>query len=274
MTTLEPESPALSESAPEQGESAPRHVTSVGKALRLLAAFRGITPPVGVSELARRSGLPKSTAFRFLADLEQVGFVEREGSDYRLGLSLFELGSRVNFCRPNGLRDLAMPHMSKLHVATGLNTHLSLLEGHEVVHISKVNHGVGTLKLHLQPGSRVPASCSAMGKAMLAFSDKATLKQVIEAGLPRRTAFSITEVPRLLRELAAIRQNGVALDKEETALGTVGFAAPIIAEGKVIAAVGVTMPAPIANTARTSAHVRAAAEAISVDHANWAKETW
>ena len=164
-----------------------RQVTSVGKALRLLAAFRGITPPAGVSELARRAGLPKSTAFRFLADLEEVGFVERDGSDYRLGISLFELGSRVWVCRPNGLRDSAMHHMSELHVRTGLSAHLGVLEGTEVVHIAKVNHTVQTMRGHLQPGSRRPATCSALGKAILAFSGKDTVRNVVESGLERRT---------------------------------------------------------------------------------------
>ena len=285
MTTMEPmiepDAPApeatealdtpVTESTPDRPG---KQVTSVGKALRLLEAFRGITPPVGVSELARRSGLPKSTAFRFLADLEQVGFVERDGSDYRLGMSLFELGSRVNICRPNGLRDTAMPHMSRLHVATNLSSHLAVLEGSEVVHVAKVNHGLQTLRLHLQPGSRIPATCSALGKAILAFSGRDVVREVVESGLPRRTPYSITEIPRLVAELKAIRQNGVAVEREESTVGTVALAAPVLSEGRVVAAVGVTMAAPVSNTARTSAHVRTAAQAISREHEAWAAEIW
>src|SRR5690606_17835924 len=100
-TMSTPENSGALDSALAATEAADKpRLTSVGKALRLLAAFRGLTPPVGVSELARRSGLPKSTAFRFLADLEEVGFVERVGANYRLGLALFGLGSRVTICRP------------------------------------------------------------------------------------------------------------------------------------------------------------------------------
>src|SRR5947209_19579992 len=63
---------------------------SVMKALQLLDAFRGAGPTLGVSEIARRAGVPKSTAFRLLTHLEQGGYVERSGRDYCLGRHLFE----------------------------------------------------------------------------------------------------------------------------------------------------------------------------------------
>lgn len=265
-----PSHPAAKKAAVRQE----RPLTSVGKALRLLAAFRGITPPIGVSELARRSGLPKSTTFRFLADLEEVGFVEREGSDYKLGISLFELGSRVAICRPNGLRDISMHHMSDLHLRTGLSAHLGVLEGNEVVHVAKVNHGVQTLRAHLQPGSRRPATCSALGKAILAFSGKDTVREVVEAGMERRTRYSVTEVPRLLRELTRVHETGIAQENEESDVGIVGIAAPILVDGRAVGAVGITMPAPVANVPRISGEVRNAARQIARDHENWANEIW
>jgi len=250
------------------------HITSAGKALRLLTAFRQITPPVGVSELARISGLPKSTAFRFLADLEQVGFVERDGSDYRLGIPLFELGNRVPVCRPNGLRDTAMHELSQLHSRTGLSVHLGVLEGTDVVHVAKVNHSQQMLPGHLLPGSRRPAACSAVGKAILAFSSKQVIRDVVEAGLERRTRYSITEVPRLLRELTKIRETGLAHEQEESVLGLIGVAAPIMLDGRPVGAVGVTVRAPATQIARCAGDVRAAARTISERHAALIHETW
>ncbi|MFV2175500.1 IclR family transcriptional regulator [Actinomadura sp. LOL_016] len=246
----------------------------MGKALRLLAAFQGVSPPLGVSELARRSGLPKSTAFRFLADLEEAGFVERDGSDYRLGLSLFELGSRVLICRPNGLRDIAMHHMSELHVRTGLNVHLGVLEGGEVVHIAKVNRGLQSVRVHFQPGSRIAASCSALGKVLLAFGEEYGVRRVVEAGLPRRTKYSITEPARLLRELAKVREQGIAFENEETAAGVAGIAAPIMHDGEAIAALSVSLQAPTTDGPRIARFVRAAANQIAREHETWASEVW
>lgn len=271
-TSLQPEAPSRSAT-----KITDRRITSVGKALRLLAAFRGVTPPIGVSELARLSGLPKSTAFRFLADLEQVGFVERDGSDYRLGISLFELGNRIPVCRPNGLRDSAMHALSELHVRTGLSAHLGVLEGTDIVHVAKVNHSVQTLPGHLLPGSRRPATCSALGKAILAFSRKDVLRAVVEAGLERRTRYSITEVPRLQRELTKVRETGLAQESEESVLGLVGIAAPIMLDGRAVGAVGVTLRAPATPAtpfARLAGEVRAAARTISQRHAELVYEMW
>lgn len=256
------------------GRTGGRRTTSLAKGLALLSAFRGISPPLGVSELARRSGLPKSTAYRFLADMEEAGFVERDGPNYRLGMTLFELGSRVKFCRPNGLRDTAMHHMSRLHVDTGLNVHLGLPEGNDVVYIAKVNHGQQTLRGHLQPGARVPANCSALGKAILAFSPPETIRSIIESGLERRTKYSVVEPRRLLPELARVRRDGVAFEQEETTLGVAGVAAPVMLEGRAVAALSVSLRPPLAHAQRIAVQVKAAAAAISREHAAWSDSIW
>lgn len=273
MTTAMTRVPSEAPTRPA-ARSEDRHITSVGKALRLLTAFNSITPPIGVSDLARLSGLPKSTAFRFLADLEEVGFVERDGSHYRLGISLFELGNRVPVCRPNGLRDSAMHTLSELHLRTGLSAHLGVLEGTDIVHLAKVNHSVQTLPGHLVPGSRRPSTCSALGKAILAFSGPDAVREVVEQGLARRTRYSIAGVPRLLRELTKIRETGLAHENEESVLGLVGIAAPIMLDGRAVGAVGVTVRAPSTQLARVAGEVRNAARLISQRHSELLYATW
>lgn len=251
--------------AGEEEEAESQQVTSVGKALQLLAAFRGTGPLLGVSELARRAGMPKSTAFRLLGDLESAGFVERSGTNYRLGLSLFELGSRVGFNRPNGLRDLAMHDLSELHVHTGLTAHLAVLEGNEVVYIEKV-HGLRSQRPITTPGARNPASCTGLGKAILAYSDPAQIRAVVESGLPRRTRHSIIEPGRFLKELRRVRESGIAYDHEEAALGLACVAAPIIIDGRPVAAVSVSGPTVGVNWVRLESHVRRAAANITRLH--------
>lgn len=265
--------------AAESADHPPRarpddRMTSVGKALGLLAAFRGISPPVGVSELARRAGLPKSTAFRLLGDMEKAGFVERDGLDYRLGMALFELGSRVKFCRPNGLRDTAMHHMSGLHVQTGLNVHLAMLDGNAAVYIAKITHSRTTLRGHFQPGASVAASCSALGKAMLAFSSRETIKSVIAQGLPTPTKYSIREPAQLIRELSKVHETGVAFEREEAALGVGSIAAPIKLDRRAVAAVAVSLTPPLINADRIAALVRQTAEQISREHEAWSGSMW
>ncbi|MFM6850739.1 MAG: IclR family transcriptional regulator [Terrabacter sp.] len=260
-TPARPAGPAgtLQDVSPECDE---RQMTSVGKALELLAAFRGTIPELGVSELARRAGMPKSTAFRLLGDLERAGFVARSGAKYRLGLSLFELGSRVGFCRPHGLRDVAIHDLSELHIHTGLTAHLAILEGTDVVYVEKVHAG-NPVRLVTVPGARLPASCTGLGKAMLAFSDGATIRAVIEAGLPRRTRNSITEPGRFVRELRRVREAGVAYDREEGTLGLSCVAAPVVVDGRVVAAISASGPPHGTSWPRIESHVRHAARGVS-----------
>lgn len=248
----------------EAGLSNPQ-VTAVRKALRLLAAFRGAAPELGLSELARRADMPKSTAFRLLADLESAGFVERNGSMYRLGLSLFELGSRVSFNRPNGLREVAMHDLSQLYVTTGLTVDLAVLSGTEIVIIERFQNARRP-RTRRVPGFRVPASCTALGKAILAFSQPEDVRTTVEAGLPRLTAHSITEPGRFLAELKRVREAGVAHEREESALGIFSVSAPVMANGWAIASVALSGATTGVNWQFAEAQVRTAAESIARLH--------
>lgn len=240
--------------------------SSVAKATLLLEAFRGPDRVLGVSELARRSGLWKSTAHRLLAELESVGMVEREGSGYRLGLKLFELGVRVGDFRPGGLRDLAIGELSRLHVTTGLSVYLAVLEGTEIVYLEKVHRGNVSIgrKLVTSPGVRLPATCTALGKAILAHASPDVLGEQFDGPLPRRTPYSITEPGRLLRELGAIRESQVAREHEETVIGAVAVASPLLAHGTPLAAIGVNGPALGQNWDAHAELVRTAAARINL----------
>lgn len=239
--------------------------SSVAKAGLLLEAFRGPERVLGVSELARRSGLWKSTAHRLLAELEAIGFVEREGTGYRLGLQLFELGVRVGAYRPGGLRDLAIGELSQLHVATGLTAHLAVLEGSDIVYLEKVHHRRARRlpPLVTSPGVRHPATCSALGKALLAHAAAEAVGEQFRSGLPRRTPYSITEPGRLLRELATVRETGIAREHEEMAIGAVAVAAPVFAHGASVAAISLAGRALGVNWDRAGELVLAASRRIS-----------
>lgn len=222
-------------------EPTPDSSTSVSKALQLLDAFRNATASLGVSDLARRAGVPKSTAFRLLANLEQGGFIERVGTKYQLSWSIFELGNRVEQCKPKGLRDVALPFLSELYVASGRAVHMAVLDGADVVYLEKI-HGHKAVRLPSYIGGRIPASCSALGKAMLAFSDQETVMNAVRMPMPRRTQYSITHPGRLINQLHQVQQDGVAYDHEEVALGLTCVGAPILRRGRAVAAVSISAP--------------------------------
>jgi DNA-binding IclR family transcriptional regulator len=216
--------------------------TSAGKALALLDAFEHVDTSVGVSELARRTGVPKSTAFRLLAVLENHQLVERQGKRYCLGKRLFELGNRVSFCRPSAIRDSALPFLSDLYELTHETVHLAVLDGTDVLYLEKL-FGHHQVKAPSTVGGRVPAYCSAIGKALLASSDSAALTASLERGLRPRTGYTIVTPSLFREELTAVRSQGVAFDREEANVGVTCVASPIFARnGRLLAAISVCGP--------------------------------
>jgi DNA-binding IclR family transcriptional regulator len=111
----------------------------------------------------------------------------------------------------------------------------------------------------------VPATVTALGKAILASSPSPVVREVVEAGMPRLTAYSITESGRMVAELQRIRQSGVAVDREESTLGLTCVAAPIITGAHTIAAVSVSGPMSSFDVNANSRLVRWAARRIAID---------
>ena len=114
-------------------------------------------------------------------------------------------------------------------------------------------------------GSRVPATCTGLGKAMLAFSPGPVVRAVVEQGMERRTPYSITESGRMVSELQRIRKNGVAVDREESTVGITCVAAPVITGAHTIAAVSVSGPTTNFDEQNYGRLVQWAARRIAID---------
>lgn len=244
--------------------SATESTASVTKALRLLDVFRSDGPVLGVSELARQAGVAKSTAFRLLALLEEAELVEREGRGYRLAWRIFELGTSVQRRWPSGLREIAAPWLSELYVKSGQIAHLAVLDGADVLYLDKVS-GPASPKMPTAVGGRVPANCTAVGKALLAFSQARFVEPVINGELDRMTRFSIADRGRLVAELQRVRKSGVAFDREESTMGIACIAAPVVTGANVIAAVSVAGRAARFDWNTNEQLVRAIARRIAID---------
>ena len=238
---------------------------SVTKALRLLDAFRGADAPLAMSTIAELSGIPKSTTYRLLMYLERSGYVERQGRGYVLGRLMFELGNSVMMCRPSGLREVAMPHLSRLFAEHGKVVHLGVLDGSEVVYLEKI-FGLDSVRVPTIVGGRMPANCSSLGKAMLAFSDREALVRFFSGGeLVRRTRYSQTNKSRFLAELRKARAEYVAYDREETQVGLVCAAAPVLKDGRAVGAVSMSGLATRCDLTAIGGDVRRTAAAITRD---------
>lgn len=256
----------------ESADSAPQDKTgdTITKALQLLDVFREAGPRLGVSEIAKRARVPRSTAYRVLAYLEEGGYVARSGRAFVLGSRLFELGNSTPHCGPLGLREVAMPYLSNLFVQTNETVHLGVLDGSDVIYLEKI-YGHRNLRTPTSVGTRMPATCCSLGKAMLAFSDRAALHSVLANGLTRRTSYSLTHPSRLLSELQRANSERVAYDREEAQIGLVCAASPILSGGRAVGAVSLAGRATEFRSAPLAAFVQKAAEAISRDLAEAAR---
>jgi DNA-binding IclR family transcriptional regulator len=187
---------------------------------------------LGLSELARRSGVPKATVHRLCAELVAWGVVERAGDAFRLGPKLFELGARVPGRRQ--LREAALPFVEDLFVATGLTVHLAVLDGLDVVYVERLT-GRRFEPVPSSVADRLPLHCTATGKCLLAFGPPALLAEVVAGGLPARTDRSITDGAALADELARVRRDGTATEVGEVSAGHVSVGAPIFELGEGVA---------------------------------------
>jgi DNA-binding IclR family transcriptional regulator len=190
--------------------------------LTVLDALDG--DPVTLRELARRTGLPLSTVHRAVAPLLAWGGLERVPGGVRPGLRLFELGQLVS--QRARLRELALPYMGDLYEATHEVVSLAVLDGTETVWIEQL---AGRLAppVPSRVGGRLPAHVTAAGKVLLAAAPEA-VDALCAAGLERHGPGTITKPARLRAELATIAECGVAINREESRVGVLGVAAPVL----------------------------------------------
>jgi len=215
---------------------------AVDKAMSVLVAFGAeAATGIGVSELARRTSLPKSTTHRVLGTLERNGAVEKVGQRYRLGARLAELGRSVYAPDHDRIRDLMIPFLADLWESTHETVHLAALHGTDVVYLSKV-YGHRQLKMPTRTGGRLPAHVTATGKALLAH-DPDALELTLARRLQRLTTRTVADADSLLCQLAEVRQRGVAREDQEVVPGLSCIGVPVFgASGRPVAALSIAVP--------------------------------
>ncbi len=235
--------------------------TVLGKVVTVLRAFAPDDHGVTLAELGRRTGLPKGTLHRVVTDLVAVRLLDKGPSGYRLGGQMFELGMRASVER--GLLEVATPFMEDVYERTHETVHLGVPEGTEVVYVAKLG-GHRQAAAPSRIGGRMPMHCTAIGKSLLAFSDPDLLQRVVDGPLERRTPRTITAPGRLRQHLERVREAGIAYEHEESAVGIVCVAAPVLdADDEPVAAISVTGPVTRFHPERHAALVKAAADGVA-----------
>ena len=227
------------------GKTKQPRLTSVAKAIRLLQAFTAETPELGISDLAKRLGLAKSTVHRLASTLIEARLLEQNAQTvkYRLGLAIFELGALV--ASQMDVSAQSVPYLERLMEKTGETVHLAILDKNEVLYINKIEKidSLRTIRMYSRVGRRGPVYCTGIGKALLAFQPAHKIEEIIAAGLTAHTEHTITDPDTLRRHLSDIRARGYAVDNEEIEIGLRCIAAPIRDHsGNVIASISVAGP--------------------------------
>lgn len=218
-------------------EPAPRGVTAkLVVLLRELALHR---EPVGVSHLARRTRLPKTTVHRLLADLEAHGMVRRADRRYRLAAEEWYHPDAGGESR---LRRVLKPYALELYERVGNVVALVAADGDSARFLELLHPHRFTDAVH-RIGGPVPLHCTAAGKALLAFDPDAAERYLREAALVRLTRHSIATRRALDAAIVETRLRGVALEREEHLPGFWGAAAPVTGTaGRAVAAIALTGP--------------------------------
>ena len=235
--------------------------TVTARVLAVLDAFTAERPELTLTDVARRAGLPLSTAHRLVGELTAWGALERDGRGrYRIGLRLWEVGSLAP--RSLGLRESAMPFLTDLHEVTGENVQLAVLDGRDAVYVERLS-GRGAVHVVTRVGSRLPLHATGVGLVLLAHTPAPFQERVLAGPLRRYTPRTVTDPERVRRTLADVRRTGVAVSDRQIELVSQSVAAPVRGrDGTVVAALSVVVPA--AADARTHVPaVRAAALGVS-----------
>lgn len=228
---------------PAEKESASGRLSSVTSALLVLKVFSADEAEIGISALAKRLGLAKSTVHRLAVTLAAEGFLEQnpDNGRYRLGLSLFALGALVR--RRMDVSNEARPLLGVLRDRTQEAVHLAILSPPASIMYLYNLESAQAIGIRSYIGTMKPAFCTAEGRVLLAFATPQVLAAALADERAPRTAKTVTEPDELTALLHETRQQGYAVDDEESEVGMRGIAAPIRdISGKVIAAVSVAGP--------------------------------
>ncbi len=202
------------------------NVRVVDRVFDILEALSASSSPLGLSEIARKTGMSKSTLHRLLFSMCARHYVEKNAdSTYSIGYKLIETVSlHINHLE---LLTEAKPFLTNLMRDLDLTAHLGILDGCDVVYLEKMDIYPNT-RLYTQVGYRSPAYCSSMGKCLLACLSGDELDEALyHCKFEKYTPNTITDARAFKRYLRIVRRQGWAMDNEEYQIGHRCIGAPV-----------------------------------------------
>lgn len=215
-------------------------VKSVVTTFEILQTLRRLDG-AGVTEVADRLDLPKSSVHNYLSTLKQEEYVTKEGSEYYVGLRFLDLGRYAR--QRNDLYETARPELKTLADETGELVNLLVEEHGRGVYVCR-ERGDQAVNVAASTGNRVSLHNTGLGKAILAYLPEERVDEIIdEHGMPAETEHTVTDPSELKADLEDVRNRGVAFDREERLSGLHCVAVPLLNQSdEPIGAISVSGP--------------------------------
>lgn len=248
--------------------AARNYIELVDKTMRVLQTLAAAKRPMLLKDIAAQTGIVKSSVFRILFTLKELGYVEQLGrnGDYQLSLMMLPLARSVPRAT---LANVAKPHLRRLCSELGESVWLAQRRGEAIVIVDCVLAPY-RLKLAYDVGDLCPIHATAIGKCVAAFVNHEELEKLLQsARFEAFTSRTITDVPNLRLELDRVRQSGYAMNDEETIDGAILVGAPVFDSSRqVCGAISVSALADRSSDARRKEFIEATkrcAAAVSDD---------
>jgi IclR family pca regulon transcriptional regulator len=194
-------------------------------------------------DLSNKLNISKSTLFRYVSTLQDLGFLAKDTKfkGYRLTVKVLELG----YAALRGLRitDIAQPYLDDLAHSCKEAASMAILDGFHVVYVGR-SATRRWMSTNLQVGSKLPAYCSALGMAILAYKPFDEVKKLFETNkLIQCTPYTVIDLGEYQKKLQIVKKNGFSINNQELEIGLLSAGAPIFdAKGEVVAAINISMP--------------------------------
>ncbi|GAB3578716.1 IclR family transcriptional regulator C-terminal domain-containing protein [Leifsonia lichenia] len=224
-------------------ESGDEHfVQSLARGLAVIRAFDADDPSMTLSEVARKTGMSRAAARRFLLTLIDLGYLRTDGREFELTARVLELG--YAFLSGQSLPRLATPVLQELSAELGESVSMAVLDGTDIVYVARV-HTRRIMSVGIAVGSRFPAYATSMGRVLLAGLDDTQVRAVLaRSDLRPLTPNTTTDPAALVEAIACVARDGWASVDQELELGLRSIAVPVRnPSGAVVAAINVSLSA-------------------------------
>jgi IclR family pca regulon transcriptional regulator len=221
-------------------EARPAHfVQSLERGLAVIKAFTADDPSLSLTEVARKSGLTRAAARRFLLTLVDLGYTRVDGRSFSLTPRVLELG--YAYLSSFSLTQVAEPHMEELVAQVRESCSVSVLDGTDIVYIARIPMS-RIMTVSINVGTRFPAHATSMGRVLLSALDEPHIEDYIaHAEFVKYASHTNTDPDALRTELIRVRRQGWSIVDQELEEGLRSVAAPIRdSSGRVVASANVS----------------------------------